>query len=513
MKKKILAALMLSAVVLGTNVCAEIERADFDSVSKTLSIKGVKTGTALPNGFTVRLFKPGTDELILIDYCESDGNYTLSYPIKSFESGNYRLCVTEADGKTDSRYILLADTAEIEAFMKALKEAEDSAAIKAVFQNYNWFLSGIGTIDELRTTYPEADFEELIAEMFVGQSFSDSDAVLNEAIGAAIVSAVNLAADTEEINELLEKYKTELGFDKSKVYGTLYLPKKTTEGINFVKKDFKSVSEFMETFNESVILDSINEINNYTDVMDVVNAAAEYLTEFNLSGYRSLNTNGQQYVQKQTASAKPYTKAADIAAVFNKAVADAPKKETGSAAGGGGGNGEGSSSSSSSSGNTSLVSVANNSEQVIFSDLNEAKWAENSILELYKKGIAAGVEKNIFNPNGAVTREQFAKMIVAAFGLYDENAVCEFSDIDKNSWCRAYVASAVKEEIVYGISDDIFGIGRNITREDMASIAYRAALRLNMITDGDTEKFADAVMKKSKMLFSEDIFNKAKKTM
>ena len=29
----------------------------------------------------------------------------------------------------------------------------------------------------------------------------------------------------------------------------------------------------------------------------------------------------------------------------------------------------------------------------------------------------------------------------------------------------------------------------------------------------DTEKFADAVMKKSKMLFSEDIFNKAKKTM
>ena len=111
---------------------------------------------------------------------------------------------------------------------------------------------------------------------------------------------------------------------------------------------------------------------------------------------------------------------------------------------------------------------------------------------MYEKGIVSGMGEGKFSPNGQVTREQFAKMLVRALGEYDENAVCSFSDVAEGSWYYSYVASAFNSGIVYGVSDESFGTGRRITREDMAVMAYRASVKAGKMSATDAyEVFAD----------------------
>lgn len=108
----------------------------------------------------------------------------------------------------------------------------------------------------------------------------------------------------------------------------------------------------------------------------------------------------------------------------------------------------------------------------VFMDLENVAWAEESIYSLLEKGIVSKADK--FNPLDNVKREEFVKMLVLALGIYDSSAVAEFNDAADNAWYVPYIGSAQKAGIVNG--DDIknFGVGKEITREDMSVMIYRA---------------------------------------
>jgi len=74
-----------------------------------------------------------------------------------------------------------------------------------------------------------------------------------------------------------------------------------------------------------------------------------------------------------------------------------------------------------------------------------------------------------------VTREEFVKMIVCAYNLPTENTKSEFKDVGEDSWYAKYVIGAYDSKIVFGVTETEFGVGKNITREEMATIALRAA--------------------------------------
>lgn len=500
MVKRVIIAAAIAMSALNINAYANIEKAEFNILQSRLEVSGTVEKELLPNALTVRLFKPESDTndlksaLYLVDYVDLMGKeYNVSYKMNSFENGNYKLCVTDADGKTEIKYVTVLDSRENTSLMNDLNAAHTAELMEAVFQNHDYFLKGIGTIDEIRELYPECGIERAIAEKIAGLSFQDVNGAVNEAIKGAVVSAVNCAEDEAEFTSLTERYKSDIGFDTSKIYGELYL---TNRSSKFINKNYTSAAAFIKDFNDTVILDNINAIQNYKDVMKILTAAEDYLKTADFNGYNALKTEAcREYVQKQVAAAKPYSDISVLESVFNSAVANAPAALVPSAGGtGGGGGGAGGSSgagNSSSSGNTSLVSVLKNVEEVIFSDLSNVKWAEESILELYKKGIVTGTGEKKFDPNGLVTREQFAKMIVMAFGMYDETAVCSFDDIQNGAWYGAYVASAVNSGIVFGIDTGIFGTGKNITREDMAVMAYRAAMKTGKISDAEGKKFED----------------------
>ena len=53
------------------------------------------------------------------------------------------------------------------------------------------------------------------------------------------------------------------------------------------------------------------------------------------------------------------------------------------------------------------------------------------------------------------------------------SAQCEFADVANDAWFYSYVASGFEKGIISGVTDTEFGIGRNITRQDVAVIAAR----------------------------------------
>jgi len=125
-----------------------------------------------------------------------------------------------------------------------------------------------------------------------------------------------------------------------------------------------------------------------------------------------------------------------------------------------------------------------------FKDLNEASWAESYVISLYENGIVSMPADGKFRPNDNVTREEFLKMLVMAFELYDETATSTFSDVEKGSWYYPYVASGQKYGIILGNEQNRFDVGRQITREDMSVMIARILVEFGYQAES-AEEFAD----------------------
>ena len=147
-------------------------------------------------------------------------------------------------------------------------------------------------------------------------------------------------------------------------------------------------------------------------------------------------------------------------------------KQTSSSGGGGGGGGK---SSAKSSSYIPVISVENPpAEEVIFSDLAGAEWAEEYIIALYNKGAVNGYGNKTFAPFNNVTREEFVKILITAFDIAPQTAEISFGDCEKGMWYADYIETGVKAGIVNGMSDSRFGIGEHITREDIITLTARA---------------------------------------
>lgn len=137
--------------------------------------------------------------------------------------------------------------------------------------------------------------------------------------------------------------------------------------------------------------------------------------------------------------------------------------------------------------------------EVNFSDSISFAWAKEYIEALAAREVINGLPDGSFGPDAPVTREQFAKMLINAFDLVDDNAECTFDDVAENTWYYRYAASAQKLGIIGGIGNNRFGAGLKITRQDMVVMATRALEAIGTelpepeLTDGfsDMESIAD----------------------
>lgn len=116
-----------------------------------------------------------------------------------------------------------------------------------------------------------------------------------------------------------------------------------------------------------------------------------------------------------------------------------------------------------------------------FDDITEYTWAVESIMHLHKNGVVNGTGERIFSPEKPVTREEFIKMIVKALLKTDSVYDKEFGKKYEGKWYHSYMASAEFYALIQGIYDEgEFKEEVYITRQDMCTIAYRAALRADI---------------------------------
>lgn len=121
-----------------------------------------------------------------------------------------------------------------------------------------------------------------------------------------------------------------------------------------------------------------------------------------------------------------------------------------------------------------------------FSDIS-GHWAEDQIKSMTDEGIINGYPQGTFQPDGKITRAEFASLLVTAFGLTKGEGKSFTDTVDH--WAKDAIAAANAAGIVNGYSDTIFGPDDPITREQMAVMIVKAA----RLTDAAHAKtFADS---------------------
>jgi len=128
-----------------------------------------------------------------------------------------------------------------------------------------------------------------------------------------------------------------------------------------------------------------------------------------------------------------------------------------------------------------------------YKDVKETDWYSKAVNLLTEKGIVSGDGTGNFNPHSNVTREQFVKMILEALEIEINVSENPFTDVAEGTWYEKYVATAHSLNIINGLAATHFGVGTNITRQDMAVLIERV---LNVkgieLTKNEAEPFADA---------------------
>jgi len=127
-----------------------------------------------------------------------------------------------------------------------------------------------------------------------------------------------------------------------------------------------------------------------------------------------------------------------------------------------------------------------------YGDVSKNDWYYDYVTELTEKEIVSGDGTGNFAPNSNVTREQFLKMLIIAANVETNEAENTFDDVADNAWYKEYVLTAKAMGIVNGVSNTKFGIGSNITRQDMAVMISRIIEKLGIkLEEEDTAKFVD----------------------
>ncbi len=123
-----------------------------------------------------------------------------------------------------------------------------------------------------------------------------------------------------------------------------------------------------------------------------------------------------------------------------------------------------------------------------FNDVDDS-WAKSEINELLNKGIID--EEVAFNPQEAITREEFTTWVTRAYGLTNEDAEAPFSDIAQDSEHYVEVASAFSAGIVSGSSGS-FNPDKAVTKEEMSAILANAMTNYDqkMLSEGIESQLA-----------------------
>ena len=126
-----------------------------------------------------------------------------------------------------------------------------------------------------------------------------------------------------------------------------------------------------------------------------------------------------------------------------------------------------------------------------FTDVAETDWFYDVVLQLAKNGIVNGMTETTFEPQGTLTRAEFATMLYRIAGTPAAEAESTYSDVKTGDWYYDAVVWATEAGVVNGMGDGTFAPNDNITRQEMATMLYRLA-KAEKVEEDKLASFPDA---------------------
>lgn len=133
-----------------------------------------------------------------------------------------------------------------------------------------------------------------------------------------------------------------------------------------------------------------------------------------------------------------------------------------------------------------------------FTDVAEDAWYHDYVYDLVYRGVVNGMTATTYEPEGKLTRAQFVKLLACSLADAETLKTYEGQHPFKDSeghWAEAYIAWAKDKGIVEGVSATAFDPEAPITREQMATIFGRYALKQGIELPKDAapaQSFPDA---------------------
>lgn len=478
MIKRIMTAVILALSLAAQSVFAtDIKTSSVASGFDDIVITAENDDT---QGFiTVYVYAENGTKLVFMDQQRRTAENIFSFKLKP-ESERFEeyTALINRNGKSESvnfKYYTYAQQEDaIDDLLGGTEITDDLAEKLPIDISENSLYGKLENKEDVLKEMQAIEAEEKITPETVEKAFTQS--VVKAALKSKNPSTLKLlAAEYKDLTNLEDNYSKELGW-----YGEL---EETSEFWNrTAKNEYADMSEYGTEFAAQAFLYKVSN-TPYSGLEEFIKECNGKYTQNGKTlnvDFDSLGLAGQQETDKAMYKIADtlYESITALETAITNAAKEVIKERT---------SGSGGSSSSSSGSSGGVVSGSGNSgggststyikptasgTTVSFNDLEKVAWAKEAITALAGKGVVNGVSAGIYEPESLVTREQFAKMAVLAFGYKSNGIIPDFADVDKDAWYAEYVAACCENEIMIGTGDR-FGIGEAVTRQDIAVVLHR----------------------------------------
>ncbi len=349
---------------------------------------------------------------------------------------------------------------------------------------------GIDTTEFEKESFPKEKLAEIMIKMRTS-AYESAEHFNNDFRQVLSMIQLDMLTDDQEINTYIENHYEDLKIDKRYISADETV--KTKVCTQILNTDFDLPSDMQQfilnqlTLEEFLNAEYWNEYQElYSQYSDVILLSAAYREKLE-------RTDAVKVFKRMFEKKTVFTTATEITVSLQEAIDYSNSGETtgnrpGVTGGGSSGGGGGLTVS-----NPSILPqkpTDNQGSEISFSDLAGYEWAETAITYLKNKNIVSGYEDNTFRPYGKVKREEFVKMLVCLIGATKTADISHMKDVIEGEWYYDYISKGVAAGIISGVSEDRFGVGMELTRQEMAAMVCRACGLTK--TAADVKKFNDA---------------------
>lgn len=412
---------------------------------------------------------------------DKNGAYTVSIKLPSkVESGVKLVTVKPLVGKYAEEIIDFYSSKSINTILSNWNQAienSDSDKMETVINDETALKIILNTrlASTLAAELKNVDKSTLTAELLGLSQAVRIDDFADDFILPYVNFALNrLSADTA--SRLALEFYDKIDTVKGKVYDDIISKMSDSEKLSLFANAAEAMStelsndEFTELVYEKAVFGKFMSISYYSEVKPFIDKYNTDYFKINFGLYDKLEST-YEVDSKVLNNHSEYTDFDTFKAKYEGWIKERYDSENDSSSGGGYVSAGGSSSKRGTVSGGGAVAVV---KETVFDDMEGYAWAEEHVLALYNKGVIDGTAKKQFSPQLTVTREQFVKMASALCSLPDDISDAGFADVEKGDWYEKYVNGAKQIGLISGKSEELFGIGENIIRQDAAVILFNA---------------------------------------